>query len=492
MADGDAGRAPAPEAVAPPETLEAPVTAFRPLPILLTAAAALAVALVPIPGLAPNAHHTLVILVVAGGLWMTESLPVAVTALLIPLLGIALGVTDARGAFAGFGDPIVFLFLGTFLLTGAAAQHGLIARLARGVLGSELVRRKPARLLWAIAFLGCGLSAWMNNTATTALLLPLALTAESFGSRRLLVGILLMTAYAPSLGGLATPVGTAPNLIGLRLLEQATGHRPSFAQWCMVFAPLAVLSTVLTAWWLRRGAGEAKHAGVTGVRHETRAWSLAERTLVPLFVGVVLLWIVPGILAGTPLQGAAWLKAWQARLPEPAVPVLGALALFLLPSGGPERARILDISVLRRVDWSTLLLFGGGLSLGGMMFDSGLARALGEGIFAAMPVGGTYGIVLAATLMGVLVSEMTSNTASASLVVPVVLALAQAADLDPVKPALAATVACSFGFMLPVSTPPNALVFATGRVRIREMIAFGALLDLGGVLLVSAWVTLLG
>ncbi|MEK7329252.1 MAG: SLC13 family permease, partial [Candidatus Eisenbacteria bacterium] len=423
MADGDAGRAPAPEAVAPPETLEAPVTAFRPLPILLTAAAALAVALVPIPGLAPNAHHTLVILVVAGGLWMTESLPVAVTALLIPLLGIALGVTDARGAFAGFGDPIVFLFLGTFLLTGAAAQHGLIARLARGVLGSELVRRKPARLLWAIAFLGCGLSAWMNNTATTALLLPLALTAESFGSRRLLVGILLMTAYAPSLGGLATPVGTAPNLIGLRLLEQATGHRPSFAQWCMVFAPLAVLSTVLTAWWLRRGAGEAKHAGVTGVRHETRAWSLAERTLVPLFVGVVLLWIVPGILAGTPLQGAAWLKAWQARLPEPAVPVLGALALFLLPSGGPERARILDISVLRRVDWSTLLLFGGGLSLGGMMFDSGLARALGEGIFAAMPVGGTYGIVLAATLMGVLVSEMTSNTASASLVVPVVLAL---------------------------------------------------------------------
>jgi sodium-dependent dicarboxylate transporter 2/3/5 len=492
MAEVGAGRAPAPGVIPPPDNIEAPGSAFRPLPVLLTAAAALVVALMPIPGLAPKAHHTLVILVAAGGLWMTESLPVAVTALLIPILGIALGVTDARGAFAGFGDPIVFLFLGTFLLTEAAAQHGLIARLTRGVLGSEMVRRRPARLMWAIALLGCGLSAWMNNTATTALLLPLALAAESFGSRRLLVGILLMTAYAPSLGGLATPVGTAPNLIGLRLLEQATGHRPSFAQWCAVFAPLAVLGTVLTAWWLQRGAGEAKHAGVTAVRHETRAWSLAERTLLPLFVVVVLLWIVPGILAGTPLQGAAWLKAWQARLPEPAVPMLGALALFLLPSGPPGRARILDISVLRRVDWSTLLLFGGGLSLGSMMFESGLARALGEGIFAAMPVAGTYGVVLAATLMAVLVSEMTSNTASASLVVPVVLALAQAANLDPVKPTLAATVACSFGFMLPVSTPPNALVFATGRVRIREMIACGALLDLGGVLLVSAWVTLLG
>jgi len=221
-------------------------------------------------------------------------------------------------------------------------------------------------------------------------------------------------------------------------------------------------------------------------------WSLAERTLVPVYVLVVLLWITPGILGATPLGGAAWVKTWQARLPEPAVPLLGALALFALPAGGKDRARILDIRVLRRVDWSTLLLFGGGLSLGALMLESGLARAIGDAIFAAMPVHGTFGVVLAATLMGVLVSEVTSNTASASLVVPVVLALAQAAGMDPVKPALAATVACSFGFMLPVSTPPNALVFGTGRVRIREMVANGALLDVVGVLLVAGWVTLLG
>jgi sodium-dependent dicarboxylate transporter 2/3/5 len=487
---------------ATPETLEAAGAVFRPVPIVLAAIAAIVTALVPIPGFAPKAHQTLVILVAVGGLWMSEALPVAVTALMIPVLGIGLGVTDARGAFAGFGDPIVFLFFGTFLLTDAAAQHGFTERLARRVLGSEAVRRKPARLLWAIALLGCGISAWMNNTATTALLLPLALTAERYGSRRLLVGILLMAAYAPSLGGLATPVGTAPNLIGLRLLEQATGHRPSFTQWIVVFAPLAVLATVLTTLWLKRGTGDARAVDAGIPRGEHRAWSLAERTLMPLFVIVILLWILPGILAGTPLQSTAWLKTWQARLPEPAVPMLGALACFLLPSGAPgaERRRrrraggrrILEIGALKRVDWSTLMLFGGGLSLGSMMFDSGLARALGEGIFHAMPVGGTYGIVLAATIMAVLVSEMTSNTASASLVVPVVLALAQAAGVDPVKPALAATIACSFGFMLPVSTPPNALVFATGKVHIREMVAYGALLDLGGVLLVSAWVTLFG
>ena len=220
-----------------------------------------------------------------------------------------------------------------------------------------------------------------------------------------------------------------------------------------------------------------------------RPWSLAERTLIPVFIGVVLLWITPGILAATPLRDSAWVKLWQARLPEPAVPLLGALTLFMLPSGARDRARILDLRVFRNVDWSTLLLFGGGLSLGSLMFESGLARFLGETIFHAMPIHGTYGVVLAATLMAVLVSEMTSNTASASLVVPVVLALALAAGIDPVKPALAATVACSFGFMLPVSTPPNALVYGTGRVGIHDMIVQGAVLDVIGVVLVSAWVT---
>jgi sodium-dependent dicarboxylate transporter 2/3/5 len=211
---------------------------------------------------------------------------------------------------------------------------------------------------------------------------------------------------------------------------------------------------------------------------------------VPLYLGVVALWIGPGILQATPLRDAAWVVAWNARLPEASVPLLGGLLLFALPSGRGA-GRILDAGALRRIDWSTLLLFGGGLSLGGLMFDTGLARAIGEALFAAMPLRGEVGLVLAATLMGVLLSEVTSNTASASLVVPVVLSLAQAAGVDPMKPALAATLGCSFGFMLPVSTPPNALVYATGRVRIGEMVRYGVLLDLVGIALVTVWVTLL-
>lgn len=480
----------------------------RPAVVLAVGGVALLVGLLPV-GLEPRAHGTLVILIAAAGLWMTEAVPLAWTALLIPLLAVVLRVAEARAAFAGFGDPILFLFFGTFLLTGASSEHGLDARLARAVVQAPAVRRRPGLLLWAVALLGCGISAWVNNTATTVILLPLALAAEGRVSRPVLVGTLLMAAYAPSLGGLATPVGTAPNLIGLRLLQEGTGTRIPFAQWCAVFAPLALLMTLLCAGYFellarfqagkRRTAAAAAPSGtaaaetlempVTATRggEARRPWSRAEKTLVPVYLLVVALWITPGILQATSLGNTDWLMQWSNRLPETTVPLLGGLALFLLPSG-KGRERILDIGVLRRLDWSTLLLFGGGLSLGGLMLETGLARALGAFLFHAMPIHGPTGIVLASVLLGILVSEVTSNTASASLIVPIVLALAQAAGVDPLQPALAATAACSFGFMLPVSTPPNALVYATGRVRIGAMIRHGVLLDLTGIVVITAWV----
>lgn len=468
----------------------------RPAVVSVIALAAVVVALLPLR-LEPPAHGALVVLVVAAGLWMSEAVPVAWTALVIPILAVLLGVADAKKAFAGFGDPILFLFFGTFLLTTAAFEHGLQARLAHAVVHARHVRNNPTLLLWAVALLGCGISAWVNNTATTAMLLPLALTAEGRVPRPLLVGVLLMSAYAPSLGGIATPVGTAPNLIGLRLLETGADVRVSFARWCAVFAPLALVFTLLAAATLalRARAGPAQAPGPQPARAETGApgaWTLAERTLVPLYLAVIVLWLAPGILQATNLKDLAWVKQWGTRLPETCVPLVGGLALFLLPAGGRDanghRRRILDASVLPRLDWSTLLLFGGGLSLGNLMFETGLAHVIGSALFARMPLQGEFGVILAATLLSVAVSEVTSNTASASLVVPIVLALAESAGIDPIKPALAATIGCSFGFMLPVSTPPNALVYATRRVSIHDMVRCGIWLDIAGVLIVSAWV----
>jgi len=180
--------------------VEEPTGRTRPLVVLAVALAAVAVALLPL-GLEPAAHKVLVILVVAGGLWATEALPIPITALSIPVLGVLLGAAPAKAAFAGFGDPIVFLFMGTFLLTDASERHGLKQRLATAVLGSAWVRRRPTRMVWAIAFLGVAISAWVNNTATTAMLLPLALSAERLGDRKLLVAVLLVSLNLPPVGG---------------------------------------------------------------------------------------------------------------------------------------------------------------------------------------------------------------------------------------------------------------------------------------------------
>lgn len=461
----------------------------RPRAVLLCVLAAVVAWLIPW-GLPEKARATLAILVAVGGMWVTEALPLGATALLVPVLGVALGAAPGRAAFAGFGDPIVFLFLGTFVLTDAASRNGLDRRLADRVMTSAWVQRSPRRILFALAFLGCALSAWINNTATTAMLLPLAITSERLRSPRFLTSVLLMTAYAPSLGGLATPVGTAPNLIGLAQIEKLTGARPSFVAWMAAFAPLAVIATIGSAAWLAWRGGKPSAPEALEMTHEVTPVTRAEKTLLAVFAAVIALWVTPGVLKATDLAEAAWVKTWSERLPEACVPLLGALALFVLPTGRGDGSRLTDFTAFRRIDWSTILLFGGGISLGAMLESSGLARALGEGLFRAMPVAGAFGITLAATLMAVAVSEMTSNTASATLVVPIVIALAKAAGIDPLAPALAATVGCSFGFMLPVSTPPNALVYGTGRLTIADMVRCGILLDVAGALLVAAWVTL--
>jgi solute carrier family 13 (sodium-dependent dicarboxylate transporter), member 2/3/5 len=471
----------------------------RPVAALACLAVAALAWMLPL-GLEPKAHAALAIVVAVGGLWVTEALPLGATALLVPVLGIATGAASAKEAFSGFGNPVVFLFLGTFLLTDAASQHGLDRRLADRVMTSDWVRARPRRLLFAIAFLGCAISAWMNNTATTAMLLPLAMVSARLGSRPFLVSVLLMTAYAPTLGGLATPVGTAPNLIGLGKIDdfaKATGlvlERPSFARWMLCFAPLAVVATVGTAAWLAWRGGRTAMPTMPDPTHEFRKWTRDERVLLWVFGAVILLWVAPGTVSGLlspeAKAQAAWLGTWSERLPEPCVPLLGGVLLFLLPSVREGGGRLADASVFRRLDWSTILLFGGGISLGSMMESTGLAKALGEALFHGIPWKGEFGITLAATLMAVIVSEFASNTASAALVVPVVLRLAHTAGMDPVGPALAATIGCSFGFMLPVSTPPNALVYGTGKLRIAEMVRCGLVLDVAGALLVAAWVTL--
>lgn len=457
--------------------------------LLACAAAAVAAWFVPW-GLGPEAHATLVVLVAVGGLWVTESMPLGAAALLVPVLGVALGAVQPSAAFSGFSDSTVFLFLGTFLLADAVSHHGLDRRLADAVLSRPRIRSRPRLLLWAIGLTACLASAWISNTATTAILLPVALTSVRLGSNRFVTASLLATAYSASLGGLATKIGTPPNLIGLGALEKATGTEISFLQWSMLFGPLALVSTIGVLAWLTGIGGRVEPIAGGGAEGPRGPWSRAEVTAFAVFGGVVVCWLVPGALSSIDgLRELAFVRQLKARVPESCVPLAGAVLLFALPAkAGGER--VLTAAAFRRVDWGTLLLFGGGLTLGGMMQTSGLARTIGEGIFGMLPSGDAFSIALAASLMAIVMSEFTSNTAAAALVVPVVIELARSAGVDPTAPALAATAACSFGFMLPVSTPPNALVFGTGRIAMSQMVRCGLLLDVAGAFVVSGWVTL--
>jgi sodium-dependent dicarboxylate transporter 2/3/5 len=430
--------------------------------------------------------------------WITEAVPIPVTALLGPALGVVLGVGSARVLFAPFADPIIYLFLGSFLIAEAMHGSGLDRRIARFVLSRPSVGASTTRVLFAFGLTCALLSMWLSNTATTAMLFPIALgvleaTARSLppdsggpvDPTRLRIGTALMlaTAYASSVGGVATPVGSPPNLITLGLLAELGGVQVSFFQWMMVCAPLAILMSLIVVLYLRwalppeireipkAATSTDSEAGATG-------WTPAERNVLFAFGLTVALWILPGVLAlvlGT--EDPLYLRV-QELLPEGVVALLGASLLFVLPVSWRERRFTLSWNDATRIDWGTLLLFGGGLSLGGAMFRTGLARRLGEGMVRLTGARSLTAISYLFSATALLLTETTSNTAASTMVCPLAIAAARAAGVSPVPPAIATAIASSMAFLLPVSTPPNAIVYGSGCVPIGAMLRHGAVLDL--------------
>jgi sodium-dependent dicarboxylate transporter 2/3/5 len=456
----------------------------------------------PLPGLSEEGRRLSAVLAAVGVLWVTEALPLAATALLGPTFAVALGVAAAKSAFAALSNPILLLFIGSFLIARALEKHRMSERIAYRALSLGLVRSDPLRAFVLLGLSTAFLSAFVSNTATTAMMLPIAQSvlgamhgpaggaAKGAGPPpRFASALMLLVAYSASLGGLFTPVGTPPNLIGLAQIEQATGVRISFGEWIAQVFPVTFATLLaMMAWMAFRFRGElgalvhararlrARHRAL-GRWTRAQAWSTAALALA--FAG----WVAPTV-AGFVDPGARELL--EARLPEGIVPLLACAPLFLVrvPSASGA-ATVLGQRDLREIDWATILLFGGGMCLGDLMGQTGVARAVGELVAGAVPSGGLLVVLCAA--FAIVVSELTSNTAAANMVVPVTVAVAHQAGTDPVTPALAATVACTFGFMLPVSTPTNAMAYATGHVSQREMIRSGIVLDLLGAALLGLW-----
>ncbi len=421
--------------------------------------------------LSPEARRLSGVMACAVWWWMSEALPLPVAGLLASSFCVLLRIAPARSVMAPYADPVIFLFVGSFWIAESMSAHGLDRRLAVGLLSLEAFHASPLRLVLGLGALAAFMSLWVSNTATTAMLLPVTLGVlrelpESSRSPRLEANLLLMLAFAASVGGIGTPVGTPPNLIGIGMLERLAGVRIDFLAWCRMALPIAAASLAFLGLLLARGLGRPQGWGRLGdylaaERSRLGPWRRGEKNTAAAFGSAALLWLFCGRL-----------------LPEGISALLAAGLLFVLPLD--KERMTMTWQEAARVDWGTIFLFGSGMSLGQLLFDTKLAESLGSAVVQGLGLSGASGVAALASGMALVTSELASNTASANVTVPVALALSKAAGVAPAFPALSATMAASFGFLLPVSTPPNALVYGTGKVPLARMIRAGLALDLFG------------
>ena len=461
--------------------------------------------LVPLPLSAP-AQRLGAIMALMVVLWVSEALPLAVTALVGPILAILFGIAPPRTVLAPFADPIIFLFIGSFMLAEAMFVHGLDRRIAFSALSSRAVSGSAFRILVAYGAVAAGISMWISNTATTAMMYPIGLSivghltagrTSDAASREFATAMMLVTAFAASIGGIGTPIGTPPNLIGIGMLERITHVDITFFQWMAVGVPIVVLLFLfLTGYFYFRTLRHITVAvgSADAIRAELERlgpMSAGQRNALIAFGVTVALWLFPGVL-GLLGSSGAFARWYASALPESVAAMIGAILLFLLPVSWPARRFTLNWEQAVRIDWGIILLFGGGLTMGEMAFGTGLAEAVGRGMTSLLPVQSTFGLTVLFTAVAIVMSEAASNTASANMVVPVAIAVAQAAGVDPVQPALGATLGASMGFMMPISTPPNAIVYSSGHVPIGAMMKHGIALDAAGFLVIVAVVEGLG
>ena len=420
--------------------------------------------------------------------WITEPIPMAATALVAAAGCVLLGVASAEQAFGAFGNPLLFLFVGSFFLAEAMQIHGLGRRLARAV--TRLARGRLSLML-ALSGSAAVMSMWMSNVAATAITLPVAVAvAGALGDRRLATALVLSVAYGASVGGICTPVGTPPNLIGIAALREV-GEPIEFVRWMALCIPLAALMMLVLWLILSLTFGLRPGQPIPATDSQRLPWTRGEVAVVCGFGLAIAGWLVPGIIEAiapeAPITG--WFKA---HLTEEVVALGCGCLLFLLPAGTRAEPRpALTWREAAGIDWGVILLFGGGILLGKMAKTTGLSDMWGTALISATGAESTWTLTALVTGVSILLSEATSNTATATLMAPLAVSLAQAAGVSPVPAALGATLGASFGFMLPISTGPNAMAYATGMVRVRQMMRAGIAFDILGFLIIVGGLRLL-
>ena len=439
----------------------------------------------PPSGLSSMAWATIGLTLLMATWWSTEAIPIPATSLLPILLIPALGIDSLNAATAPYANPTIYLFLGGFVLGLAMERWNLHKRIALMTLLA--MGSKPSKQIAGFMMATAFLSMWVSNTATTIMMLPIGLSVigmltseKNTGEaerERFATALLLAIAYAASVGGIATLIGTPPNALLAAFLAENYDVQIGFGQWMLLGVPVAVIMLAFIWWWLTRGgfnlAGHDSTQLIRGELAELGPLSRGEKLVAMVFVATALAWVFQPLISD-----------WVPGVNDTSIAIAAALALFIIPVDTKQRVFLMNWESASKLPWGVLLLFGGGLSLAGVIRSTGLAEWIAQslGALGALPVIAMIGVVV---LVIIFLTEVTSNTATAAAFLPLLGALAVSQGMPAELLAIPAAIAASCAFMMPVATPPNAIVFGTGHMKIQSMIRAGFALNLFGVVLVT-------
>ena len=404
-------------------------------------------------------------------LWVTEAIPIP-AASLIPLAALPLtGVLDQKAAAGAVGNPVIILLMGAFMLSKALEHSGVHHRFAMAMLritGHHSAKRLVLGFMLTAAFL----SMWISNSATTLMLLPMALAMmQYFNQPRLTLALLLGIAYAASVGGVGTPIGTPPNAIFMSVYQESMGKEVSFVDWMTTGVPVVLLAVPVMALWLTRGLGKLELVTLP----ERHPWQSKEIRVVSVFALVALAWIFRPVWTD-------WLGL--DTVGDSTIALAGVVLMFIIPNGEKDKQRLLDWKTANDIPWGMLLLFSGGIAIARGFSASGLDQIIGGFLaqLAGLPI---LLLMLCLTLFVTFLTEITSNTATATLLMPILAVAGVSAGIDPQLLMIPAAISASCAFMLPVATAPNAIVYGSEKISIKEMAREGMTLNVLVALIVT-------
>ena len=445
----------------------------------------------PPAGLAEPGWFTAAVGVLMAVWWATEAVPIAVTALLPIVLFPLLDVATIQDATAPYSNKVVFLFLGGFVVAFAMQRWNLHKRIALTVL--QHVGGNGRSLVGGFMLASAAVSMWVMNTSTTMMMLPIAVSIigvvhntvddlDDDGRKDFQYALLLGVAYGATIGGMATLIGTAPNAILAGFMEETYGIQINFSSWMLVGLPLSALMLPVAWIVLTRFAfnvdfhtsKEGKSA-LARMKDDLGPMSRPEKRVAIVFLLMAMTWITRPLLVKVPGLEA---------LDDSAIAIAGAIALFIVPSGEKSDPILLRWQYAEQLPFGVLLLFGGGMSLARSVADTGLAAWIGSSLEVVGSLPLPVIVIIAATMI-IFLTELTSNIGTTTTFLPVVGAIAIQSGFDPIAIAVPVTFAASCAFMLPVATPPNAIVFGSGMLTIPKMIRAGMMLNIASIFLVS-------